>query len=417
MIKTSGLFQFIRIKIPLLGLLFLQSNLSANTQNLTDQDFWAAVRNEFLLDIPDNARIQVHRKWYFNNPDYLERVLTRAKPYLWHIRLEILRRGMPGEILFLPLVESAYSPYARSAWKAVGLWQFIPTTGKRFKLSQNGWYDGRRDILQSTEAALNYLELLYKRFDNDWLLALAAYNSGEGTVSKAIRRNKKAHKPIDFWHLKLPRETREYVPNLLAVCNLIQDPEKHNIQLPPTKDAPFFEIVNIEDTIDLATAADLAKMPLQDLENLNPGFLMGLIPPDGPKRLLVPIENSAELIVALENTKDIQKSRWKKHHVRSGDTLSEIAKKYGTSIKIIRYANNLSGNTIKIKQILRIPTNTTSKRFKDTIRVKRYLVRKGDTLWDIARSHNVSVKMLRRWNELSPRGIIRPGEQLKLAAN
>ncbi|MEE9343713.1 MAG: LysM peptidoglycan-binding domain-containing protein [Gammaproteobacteria bacterium] len=411
-------FQRLLSVLALFLSLFSAGNLYAEkTIPETNQDFWDAVRNEFYIEEPENSRIQQHRNWYFNHPDYLGRVLTRARPYLWHIRLEILRRGMPGELLLLPLVESAFSPHVSSNWSAVGLWQFIPTTARRFKLASNEWYDARRDVLQSTEAALDYLEILHRRFNNDWLLAIAAYNSGEGTVSRAIKRNRKAGKPVDFWNLNLPRETRAYVPNLLAVASLITNPDLYNIELPEIADAPYFEVIDVESAIDLATAAELADMPLQEMENLNPGFLTGLIPPEGPKRLLLPIEKSGQFIVALETANDRKNSRWKKHQVKSGDTLGQIARQYGTSIKVIKYTNNLVNNTIKINQTLRIPADIRSDRLKRKQTVKSYVVKRGDTLWDIARKHNVSVKMLRRWNQLQAKDHIKPGKRLKLAAN
>ena len=224
-------------------------------------DLWAKLRQGFNLPDQDNERIRVQRNWYAKHPQYMQRVTERSRRYAWHIHQELMRRNMPTEIALLPIVESAYDPFAYSHGRAAGLWQFIPATGKRFGLRQDWWYDGRRDLLDSTNAALDYLQYLNKRFKGDWLLALASYNSGEGRVARAVKKNKKKGRPTDFWSLDLPKETQGYVPKLLAISAVIQHHKTHGITLTAIPDEPYLEHVDIGSQIDLALAAELAELP------------------------------------------------------------------------------------------------------------------------------------------------------------
>ena len=226
---------------------------------------------------------------------------------------------MPAEIALLPIVESAYDPFAYSHGRAAGLWQFVPATGKRFGLKQDWWYDGRRDILDSTAAALDYLQYLHKRFKGDWLLALAAYNSGEGTVSKAQRKNRKKGKPVGFWDLALPGETRDYVPKLIALKQLVATPSVYGIKLEGVPNRPYFAVVETAAQIDLAVAADLAGLELDKLYRLNPGFNQWATSPDGPHRLLIPVDQADMFRQAVA---DNELDRWLHHlPVRAGDTV------------------------------------------------------------------------------------------------
>lgn len=384
-------------------------------------NFWHELRSEFQLPAPpENYRVRMHRKWYQRHPDYLDRVLTRAKPYLWYIRIELLSRGMPGEIALLPVVESAFDPYANSPGKAAGLWQIIPATAKRFHVRRDSWYDGRRDVIDSTRAALNYLEKLHNRFNGDWLLALAAYNSGEGKVSRAIRNNKKHNIATDFWHLKLPKETRDYVPNLLALCRLVANTEKQNLSLPEIPNRPYFDVVNTNGRINLARAAKLSAIPLEELHQLNAGFRKPTTPPSGPHRLLLPYEHSDKLVIALEEPQDDATLYWIDHKVSAGETLGHLALQYNTSVRAIRQANKLSNNLIRVNRTLAIPAYDAPVHARseqvapvddDSI---EHIVKNGDTLWDLARHYKVSITDLRRWNDI-PRGrYLHPGQRLKL---
>lgn len=227
--------------------------------------------------------------WYARHQAYLDRVAERATPYLFHIVEEIERRGMPMELALLPIVESAFHPFAYSRSHASGIWQFIPGTGRNYGLKQNWWYDGRRDIVAATDAALRYLDKLNKEFHGNWLHALAAYNTGERNVGRAIKRNRKAGKQTDFWSLRLPRETRGYVPSLLAVAELLAEPEKYGITWQTIENKPYFTQVDIGGQLDLATAAGLADLSMDDLYTLNPAFNRWATAPDGPHHLLVPV--------------------------------------------------------------------------------------------------------------------------------
>jgi len=236
---------------------------SPQTQN--DTDLWQRIRSGYALPTNNNTVIKAHQHWFVRHPAYLNRAFKRAKPFLYYIVNEIDKRGMPMEIALLPVVESAFQPFAYSHGRASGVWQFIPSTGKRFGLKIGWWYDGRRDILASTDAALKYLSYLHKYFDGDWLLALAAYNSGEGTVSRAIKKNKRNGKKTDFWSLKLPKETRDYVPKLIALSTIIAQPQQYKLNLIPIQNRPAVTQIDVGSQIDIALAAELAGMSIEEI--------------------------------------------------------------------------------------------------------------------------------------------------------
>ncbi len=397
-------------------------------ENLPPSNLWVALRADFSLPRqPENQRIQVHRNWYIKHPNYIDRVAERAERYAWHIHQTLVERNMPAEIALLPIVESAYDPFAYSHGRAAGLWQFIPGTGKRFKLKQDWWYDGRRDVVDSTRAALDYLQYLHKHFNNDWLLALAAYNSGEGTVAKAVRKNRKAGKPTDFWSLKLPRETRAYVPKLIALAQLVKHPENYGIELPVLPNQAHFKIIDIGGQIDLAVAADLAGIKLDTLYRLNPGFNQWATSPDGPHRILVPANSAATFRQAIAQLPPEQRVQWKRHKIKNGETLSHIAKRYHTSTEVLQAANQLNSSTIRVGKHLMVPVSSQSQevyklsaaqrlnRKQNASRkgVKtRHVVSNGDTLWDLSREYKVGVRSLASWNGMAPGDTLRVGQKL-----
>lgn len=390
-------------------------------------DLWRQLRDDFQLDEVDDRRIKTQLDWYARHPAYLDRVVERARPYLWYIRDELKRRDMPGEIALLPIVESAYDPFAYSHGRAAGLWQFIPGTARHFGLKLNWWYDARRDLLDSTRAALDYLQALNRRFDGNWLLALAAYNSGAGTVASARRRNHKRGRPTDFWHLKLPRETRAYVPKLLALKRLLEQPEAHGIELAPIPPEPYFDVVGTGGQIDLAIAADLMQLPLDDLYRLNPGFNRWATDPTGPHRLLVPRTHRERFEQALATLPVRKRVKWLRHRVREGETLSHVARRYHTTVGALKSANKLRGTRIRAGRHLLVPVASTGveyyrlsadqrrsrkqNRSRSGVRVA-YVVRRGDTLWDIARDHRVNMRALARWNSMAPGDTLKPGQRL-----
>src|SRR5690554_1001613 len=255
----------------------------------THDDVWQRIRDGFGVSDYRNLHPETQSRltWFVNNPEYVNKVVEQARPYLYYIVDELDRREMPLEIALLPIVESGYQPFALSSGQAAGIWQFIPATGRVFGLEQNWWYDGRRDVIQSTTAALDYLQKLHNDF-NDWELAIAAYNAGEGTVSRAIKRNQEAGLPTDFWSLELPAETTAYLPKLFAVAHLVKQPAQYDLQLSPIANEPYLSVVNVGSQIDLALAADLADITLDELSLLNPGFSRWATAPQGPHQLVLP---------------------------------------------------------------------------------------------------------------------------------
>ena len=398
----------------------------ATNNNLVDR-----LTLHFKLDLTlDNKRIQNQLNWYLRNPEYLDRTFKRSARYLYHVVEEAKKRKLPMELALLPFVESAYDPFAYSHGRASGLWQFIPGTGKIYGLHQSWWYDGRRDVLASTKAALEYLSYLNRIFDGNWLHALAAYNSGSGRVSKAIKRNKKKNKPTDFWSLKLPKETKAYVPKLLALAKIVNTPSAYGIDLPAIVDKPYFSVVKTTAQIDLAQAAALAKVDISEIYKLNPGFNQWASAPSGPHRLLVPIQQADFFRKQLLTLPPEKRLNWNRYSVKRGDSLIRISKKFNTTPKLIKQVNQLKSNMIKEKQKLLIPIASKGKSYYDLSRHNRlkskqstlkgaknsskivYKVKSGDTIWDLARAHKVGVRSLAKWNGMAPRDPIRPGQEL-----
>jgi membrane-bound lytic murein transglycosylase D len=391
-------------------------------------DLWARLRSGYALPEVSHKRIDQETDWYARHPNYLDRVAERARPYLYYIVEEAKRRGIPAEIALLPVVESAFKPFAYSHGRAAGIWQFIPGTGRMYGLKQNWWYDGRRDVYASTDAALRYLQRLHKNLNGDWLLALAAYNSGEGTVRKAIRRNKKKGKPTDFFSLRLPRETRGYVPRLLAIARIIKDPAAYDLELKSVPDTPYFSKVDIDAQIDLALAAEMAGIELDELYLLNPGYNRWATAPKGPHYLLLPVDKAEGFADKLAELPKDQRMRWAHHKVKSGETLSHIADKYRVSVALLKSSNKLRGSFLRKGQNLVIPIASKSARtyrLSEAQRKQRtlnapksgrhkitHVVVAGDTFWDISRKYKVGVRELAKWNAMAPRDTLRRGQKL-----
>lgn len=393
-----------------------------------DADLWDRLRSGFAMDHSvDNPRVQAQLNWYVRHPGYIDRVVERGSRYLYHIVETTEERGLPSEYALLPIVESAFDPFAYSHGRAAGLWQFIPSTGKYFGLTQSWWHDDRRDVLAATDAALTYLERLANRFDGDYMLALAAYNSGGGTVSSAMRRNRNAGKPTDFWSLSLPRETRHYGPKLIALAKIIDNPEAYDIDLPSLKNEPYFEVVETGSQLDLAQAADLAGVDVDEIYLLNPSYNRWATNPDGPHRLLVPRENADTFRAALAKFPEEERVSWRNYSVQSGDSLITIARKFSTTPRVIQQVNKLDSDLIRIGQQLLIPSaskGSDAYALSQSQRVERiqdrkrqgnkvhYRVRRGDTFWDIAREHRVTVRQVAAWNGMAPGDPLIPGKEL-----
>jgi membrane-bound lytic murein transglycosylase D len=325
-------------------------------------DLFERMRAGFALPVVDDPRVRRQLDWYVAHPEYLARTFDRSRRYLHHIVEQLEERGMPRELALLPVVESAFDPFAHSPRHASGLWQFIPSTGRRYGLQQDWWMDGRRDVLEATRAALEHLEDLNREFDGDWLLALAAYNTGPGNVRRAIARNRRAGRPTDFFHLDLFRETRAYVPKLLAIAQLTSEPQRFGVELPAIPDSPYFARVDVGGQIDLGRVADLGGIPLEELRALNPGYKRWATAPDGPHELLVPIPASEQLGEALAALPPSERLRFARHKVRRGDTLIAIARRYGVSLEALREVNRVRGSLIRPGQelLLPLPAGTTA---------------------------------------------------------
>ncbi|HKJ22090.1 MAG TPA: LysM peptidoglycan-binding domain-containing protein [Gammaproteobacteria bacterium] len=395
--------------------------------NASQPNLWNRIRAGMKLHDSAHRRINMEVHWFADHQGYLDRTAERAKYYLYFVANEVAKRHMPMELTLLPIVESAYQPFAYSHGRAAGIWQFIPSTARVYGLKQNWWYDGRRDVIASTRAALDYLQQLHDRFNDDWLLALAAYNSGAGTVDYAIRRNKRRGRPITFWSLRLPSETRGYVPRLLAIAKIIADPAKYDVSLTPIPDKPYFATVKVGSQIDLALVAKLAQLPLNEVYRLNPGFNRWATAPKGPHRILIPVDNADKFRQGLADLGPRQRIHWIRHRVHQGETLGYIALHYHTTVSLIRRVNKLRGNLIRAGHYLTVPV--ASKRLasytlsaeqrrraiqsnpKGSRKINHQVVA-GDTLWDIARHYQVSVRHLASWNGIAPTDPLHPGQHL-----
>jgi len=413
-----------------------ESQLVAETDTIINEedlfprtrlDTWERIRNGFDLPDVEHKRITQELNWYKRHPEYMNRVVERARPYLHFITETVEAADIPLEIALLPIVESAFQPFAYSHGRAAGIWQFIPATGKRYGLKQDWWYDGRRDAYESTKAAVNLLKKLHLNFKGDWMHALAAYNTGDGRVKRAIRRNKAKGKPTDFFSLKLPKETRAYVPKLLALKKIINNPEEYGIELAEIPDEPYFEQVKLDSQIDLALAAEMAGLPLDDLYRLNSGYNRWATSPNGPYDLLIPLTHVEQFKTKLTELPADKRIKWVRHRVRKGDTLGTIAQKFHTSITTIKRVNRLHGKTIRAGHALTIPVasrslreyrlsaNQRKNKLQNIPRQGRkvsHIVQQGDTFWDLAQRHRVGVKQLAKWNSMAPGDRLQAGQRL-----
>jgi membrane-bound lytic murein transglycosylase D len=397
-------------------------------------DLFDRMRAGFAFDEVQEPAIDTQLSWFEHNPEYLERVFQRAQRYMYHIVTEAESRGMPLEFALLPVVESAYEPFAYSSGRAAGLWQFIPGTGVRFGLKQDWWYDGRRDVIESTRAALDYLQALHDQFNGDWLLAIAAYNVGENNVQRELDYNLAHGKKADFWHLRLPAETRAYVPKLLAMKRLMAEPERYGLEFAVIPNEPYFAVIDTDSQIDLKVAAQLAGTSYDELIALNPGFNRWATDPDGPNRMLVPIDNADAFEAALKTLSANDRVPYVSHDVTRKETLAAIAKQYGVSAAVISHVNGLKGNAVSPGETLKIPQISgplPDKVMLAALRVDRpetdrsgrkqrqivYRVRAGETLSSIARRHGMPVSTLARLNNLDAQDTLVKGQRLVIKAS
>ena len=384
----------------------LQITYAQSTPNV-----WEVLRKQFKLSHELNRpEVQNQLRWLIAHPSYLND-LARAEPYIYHIITEIKRRNLPGEIAIIPMIESSFDPFAYSGAGAAGLWQLMPGTGTDLGLKRDWWFDARRSIGPSTDAALNYLAYLNKFFNGNWVLAFAAYDSGEGTMSRIIKNSGQAnHKDINFWTLHVPQETKAYIPRLLALAEVIQNPQRYRVQLPDIPHAPYFEEVNIGSQIDLNHAAELAGISYQDLIKLNPGYNHWATAPYRPYKLLIPADKVEDFSRNLANMPLEDRVSWPQHQVSAGDNLNLIAKKYNTSINLIKELNQLKSNAVKKGQVVLIPSKkrpiTAKTRLIKTPPqiLKQYkvihIVQAQDSFNSLEKKYNVTGAQIQRWNHL-----------------
>ena len=385
-------------------------------------DAWERIRRGYAIPNLNTPLVDKWTAYYASHPQAMQRMATRAGKYLYYIVDEINRRGLPTELALLPFVESAYNPIAYSSAKAAGLWQFIPSTGTQFKLKQDWWHDQRRDPIASTNAALDYLEYLFE-FQGDWYLALASYNWGEGSVKRAVTRNLAAGKPTDYLSLSMPDETRNYLPKLQAIKNIVGDPEKYAVLLPQVDNEPYFIAVKKSVDIDFQVAAELAEMPIEDFKALNPSFNQTVISAVEEHSVILP-KNKVDIFNTNLAEYKGELSSWKVYEAKQGETFSSIASKFGVSEASLREANRLSATTRSASdQSIVIPgpagqgiqlappsssrapqisgkSVSADKAQSNNAQIRSHTVKKGDTLESIARLYGTNTSTLRALNNL-----------------
>jgi peptidoglycan lytic transglycosylase D len=410
-----------------------------------------------LYSLPDikNPRIDRELYWYLEHPASLAILQQRAEPYLHHILDEIEAKNIPGELALLPVVESAFIPDAYSKADASGLWQFVPSTGREYGLQQNDWYDGRRDVYASTKAATTYLKELSETFNGDWLLALASYNCGKGRVKKSIERNEYLNLPTDYWSLDLPEETENYVPRLLAIAKLFANADEYNIHLQHIPNRPYFEVVDIKSPLDLHKAAELANTPLYTLLKLNPGFNRSCTAPQGPHRLLVPVEKaqtfkrnlamlpySERVAITQYNEEQVADAGYQENHeekaaqirgyadqptlaqykVKSEEIQTSITSRTHTTIESLRLTNQLASNSANSGMRLQTTLEEKSRKIPILARASKtnspnaqvYAIKKGDTFFNISQRFSVTPKDIASWNNITLKTALIPGRKLTI---
>ena len=426
--------------------------IAADTSRTIDlthppKDMWDRIRRGYAIPNLNTDLVNHWTDYYARNARSISVMSERASKYLYHIVGELEQRGMPTELALLPFVESAYNPVAYSKAHASGLWQFVPSTGKDFNLQQNWWLDQRRDPIASTQAALDYLEYLYD-FQGDWYLALASYNWGQGSVRRAIERNEKDGLGIDYLSLRMPEETQNYVPKLQAIKNIITNPQKYGIELPRVHNVPYFTTIKRNDHIDIEVAAELAEMSLDDFKFLNPSYNRATIPAHSAT-LLLPTDKADIFETNIKSYKG-RLSHWDIYTPRSGESYADIAKRHGIALSQLRAVNGLGSKQHKAvaAQTLLVPASMTEPHITadplgvqlaslsdtpaltvqpttppavqarvrtqaNTEATRTHIVRKGDTLYSIARRYNTTVSTLQQLNKLKSTNLA-PGLRLHI---
>lgn len=382
-------------------------------------DLWERIRHDLSWQTMQSPLVDSARKEFLRQPNYLPDVSNRADYYLYYIVEEVKKRDMPMEIALIPMVESSLNPLASGPAGAAGLWQIMPATGIHLGLERTSGYDGRKDLQESTTVALDYLERLHEEFGGDWLLALAAYNSGAGNVTRAREANEAKGLDTDFWSLNLPGHTREYVPKVIALAQIVADPDRFGVDIPSVENAPAFEVADTEKPLELAEAAKLAGVDIDILRALNPGQLGKSIAPNQSGEILLPVgtRNRFEYNIAQLTPEELV--QWKTYRIKSGDNLGDIARRFDTDVTVLQEVNGIRGSGIRAGDTLKIPGDGSAESGPTPASEKAatpqgYRVCKGDTLSSIARKFNVSISDIVAWNALAPGAYLQPGQQLTI---
>lgn len=365
------------------------------------------VRNGFSLALPTNSKaIRKIETPYTRRPETLNRIIAKSERYLFYIVEEIERRGMPMEIALIPVIESSYDPLIKSNSNSTGLWQFVPQTGKILGLEQNVWHDDRRDIVASTEAALDYFQYLHKRFNN-WMLAIAAYNIGEGTVGKALSKSAHKGRAGDFDHLNLPIEAKHYVYKLLAIKDIIANSKKYGVRLRQVPNRPYFEKIKLHEPIDISLVTRLANISEVEFTALNPAYHRYVIKVQNESRTLLLPKNKKETFLKNLETYQDPRVSWQIYHVKKDESIREIAERYNTTVKQLKTINGIARNkNLTLGQKILVPHAVTDNMVADSRNDKDlqnyyasvHIVKKGDTLYEIAKKYGTTVKKIKRWN-------------------
>ena len=398
-----------QLTLYFLLLFFSMNSISQNGRN--GPSLWEEIRTNSKLDY-DNTKPQIIEalKKYDSHQYLINRLSKNGQRYLFYTVSEALKRDLPVELSLIPFVESQFDPYAQSSTGASGIWQFIPSTALENGLKKNWWYDARRDIVASTNAAYNFLIKLNEEHD-DWLIAIAAYNAGPSRVRKEIRKNKEKGLPTDFWSLNLPKETRAYVPKILALAEVIRNPKSFNIELPYLANRPYFRVVDLPSQVDLMQIANLSGLKLEVIYELNPGFNQWATDPSGPFRILLPVGIADRFQIVLKDIDPSDLVQWDKYLVQKGDTLSSISDSYMIDFELLKEINGLDDNLIYENEELFVPRGPSW--IKDYLnRPDIYYVKSGDSLWSISKKFNVKIKDLTIWNGLNPTNFLLTGTKI-----
>lgn len=410
-----------------------QAKTTKNTQVVAEEapapeNLWEILPRGFSMPQVDDSKVANHLRWLGNNQRYIDRISKQSQPFLYYVTTQLEANDLPLELALLPIVESAYDPLAVSPSRAAGIWQFMPQTGRNFGLAQTQWYDGRRDLIASTDAAIRYLKYLHNMFD-DWYLAIAAYNAGEGTIKRAIAKNQRAGHKADFWSLPLSQQTRSYVPQLLALAKVVSNPGKYGLEIPAIMNEPYFTRIALQNPIDIAQAAKQANVDAHQLRLLNAGHLKWLTISHND-HLLVPVAQAPTLSLAINQLPALGPLKTEANYVvKAGDNLGRIARRYGTNIAAIQQANRMKNTQLRIGQQLLIPNQTivesaagakveqaqAAKRSQAQTTNRYYLVKRGDSLWNVAKKHGIKLSELMQWNNLTSKSTIKPGQKLVVA--